>query len=161
MPDLATAVLPGPRGVRGWLLFLVVNLCIIGPLFTIVALPAQVSEGLEAQSLYPWYGFLLLTSTTCAAFLMVFSLYAGISLWRCQPGAVRTASLCLICFAAFGFFQLWLPFLAQLPPESRSYLVKTSAPGNFRTIVSAGVWYWYLQVSQRVRNTFPLHSAAA
>ena len=38
MPDLATAVLPGPRGVRGWLLFLVVNLCIIGPLFTIVAL---------------------------------------------------------------------------------------------------------------------------
>ena len=41
--------------------------------------------------------------------LMVFSLYAGLNLWKTTPGAVAVARKYLICLFFFSIFSLFLP----------------------------------------------------
>src|ERR1700690_533226 len=150
MPDTVAEVHPQPYGVRGWLLFLCISLSIINPILIAIKLPSDLSTGLEAETLYPWYGFLLLSSCTVHAFLIPLYLFAGVSLWRRRPGALKAAAVCLVSVAAYAVVPLVLPFLARLPSESRNYLFATALPYSARSVAYAGFWFWYLNVSRRV-----------
>lgn len=110
-----------------------------------------------------------------------FGVYAGLTLRRLRPGAVRTAKRFLLTFLVWSFLKLALPYtggalppridmtglailsLAQLlymgvalPPRM---LVAVAAAVTIRGVVSTliafAIWFSYFNVSKRVKATFP------
>jgi hypothetical protein len=77
---------------------------------------------------------------------------AGIALWLRRPGAVRLAKLALMLFAIEAVVRLSSRVdLGSAPPGSR-------LPLAMFIILHNGAWYWYLQISRRVRAAYGLES---
>src|SRR5205823_6941119 len=84
----ATSVESRCKGVGGWLLPFCLGLTVFNPLISLVSLTASYRDSAPYFSQFP--GLLVVTGldTFLSLGLMVFSLYAGASLWRVQPTLV-------------------------------------------------------------------------
>jgi uncharacterized protein DUF2569 len=152
-PD--TGPTQGPVGVRGWLLFFCLSLTVFSPLLTVVNLVSAYGQTSPLFDRFPGLQVVTLLDALLSFGLMAFSIHAGISLWRRQPGAVRTAKRYLVTLLAYTAISCVLPFLAGLPREAHATMLAEVAKGLARSLVFVGIWYSYLNKSRRVRNTFP------
>jgi hypothetical protein len=148
----------GPQGVRGWLLFLCINLTIIIPfscLYEANSVLETYYSATPVESLLFRHSLVFHLGVLAATiFLAVFSFHAGRKLWEARAGAINTAKRFLIA-------QLFLMILIIV---SRPWLISplVGSPGGIRDTIPRllpflshfSVWYLYLSFSRRVRNTY-------
>ncbi|MET3439500.1 hypothetical protein ABIC94_000245 [Variovorax paradoxus] len=161
---MVTIVRPPPDepkdGVGGWLMFLVVNLTLITPVFGVLmnfnelGIVENANPILRTISVWAtykqWHWGLVLVSMTA-------SVLAGLGLWKSrQPRAVRGAIfvLWLLGPVTFAVLTFGLPAIffgkaavAQLP------LSEFFGPA-IRALLPTLIWTLYLTFSERVRLTY-------
>jgi hypothetical protein len=145
---------PKLRGVRGWLLLLCLNLVVFDP--TAVLLNLFMSTGSTASDFdrHPELLRLSLVAGVPMIALMVFSLYAGLCLWRVAPGAVAIARKYLICLFFFSVFSLFLPDMVGVTEKAHPGMSAANTFGVVVTTVHVAAWYLYLNLSKRVKATY-------
>ena len=97
----------------------------------------------------------MLINGVCSIGLAVFSIYAGISLWKVLPNAVAIAKKYLGSAFLYSIFSLFLPYLIGLSEEIRKEIGATNLLNSFVTTFYLYAWYQYLKRSKRVRATYP------
>ena len=141
-------------GVGGWLLLFCISL---------VAVPfrniSKFYSGYESVGLVDGIpglrNFLILHGISVFG-LAIFSIYAGFSLWRIRPNAVKIAKIYLFTYLACSFLALSFPFIVGFPPDLREGIYKENLVGLFRSLVGFSIWFIYLTKSKRVKGTYGL-----
>jgi uncharacterized membrane protein len=142
------------RGVKGWLLLLCMLLTIFDPSIALVNL-FVISDGARASyDHHPEVFRLILIGGILGIILAVFSMYAGLSLWKRVPNAVKTARLYLIALAFFSVLVVFLPTLLGVSSDSQGAASQVNLLNALLSIVYVAVWYSYLGRSKRVRATY-------
>jgi hypothetical protein len=142
------------KGVKGWLLLLCVLLTVFDPSVVLMSL-FVVSDGARASyDLRPEIFRLILASGVLRIGLAVFSIYAGMSLWKLAPKAVTTARCYLVAIAVSSVFMLFLPLMLGISEDSQSGIAQESILNTLLTVFYVAVWYAYLARSKRVRATY-------
>jgi hypothetical protein len=141
------------KGVKGWLLLLSISLTFLDPFSIILNLIFITNITKPQFDKQPELLRLILVNGTCSIALAVFSVYAGISLWKTLPGAVATAKKYLLAVASYSVISTVIPGLVGIPDQ----LTKDFSGGNLinslLTISYAAAWYLYLKKSKRVKAT--------
>ena len=143
------------KGVRGWLLLFCFSLTVLDPVAVIVNLftAADAAKPYFAQD--PGLMRLVLANGVAGIALSVFSLYAGISLWRrLARRSRRRAQIPADRSRLLGPCPL-LPHLlgpTKLGGSRESFAVVSI--NSLFTILYVGAWYLYLDRSRRVRATY-------
>jgi len=141
-------------GIGGWLLLLVVSLTFLNPGVTIYNLYTGYREAHPIFYLFPGLRTTFIIDIILSAAMMSFSLFAGISLWRIKPKAVRVAKKYMTAAAAYALVGAVLPFLAGLPARDNESIVVPGLVQFFQTLIYVGVWASYLNKSKRVASTY-------
>ena len=97
----------------------------------------------------------MLINGVCSIGLAVFSIYAGISLWKVFPNAVMAAKKYLAAAFVYSVLSLFLPYLIGISEEIRKEIGAMSLLNSIITVVYLYAWYLYLKRSKRVRATYP------
>jgi hypothetical protein len=97
---------------------------------------------------------LILISGICNICLLVYSMYAGLSLWKVTPNAVTSAKRYLVVLFHYSFFSIFLPQLVGLSEKTQTEIYKTSPIFNLVVMFESCMWYLYLRKSKRVKATY-------
>ena len=97
------------KGVKGWLLLLCINLSILDPFANLLNLAIGTHLGRPYFDQNPALQKLMVINGVCSIALAVYSIYAGISLWKVLPNAVTTAKKYLGAAFAYSILSLFLP----------------------------------------------------
>jgi len=143
------------RGVRGWLLILCLNITILDPLTMLFTIFLVTSATKPYFGEHPELLRLCLASGLCRLALAVFSVYAGIALWKIVPGAVSVARKYFLAVLLYSIVASLLPVLVGIPRESYQEFAGQTIFNSFLTMAYAIAWYIYLQRSTRVKATYP------
>lgn len=154
-----TAENPNPEGpvrarIGGWLLLLIISLTFLNPGVTIYNLYTGYREAHTIFYLFPGLRTTFIIDIILSAGMIAFSLYAGISLWRIKPNAVRVAKKYMLAAAAYALVGAVLPFLAGLPARANESMVGPGLVQFFQTLIYVGVWASYLNKSKRVQAIY-------
>lgn len=142
------------KGVRGWLLLFCLNLTILDPSAVLFNLFVVSNLAKPYFSQHPGFFRLVLVNGVVGIALAVFSLYAGVSLWKRLPGAPAAAKKYLAAISAFSIAAPFLPSLfgsEDVPNRETFYL---NCLNSLFTLIYATAWYLYLKRSRRVRETY-------
>lgn len=141
-------------GVKGWLLLLCVTLTILDPLagfFTLLGVTNLLKPHFNED---PGLLKIILIGGVCSTCLIVYSMYAGVSLWKVVPNALATAKRYLRILFCYSFFAIFLPGLVGLSEKTQTEFYKTNPLNNIIVMVYASMWYLYLMKSRRVKATY-------
>ncbi len=142
------------KGVKGWLLFLCLCLTVLDPLSIVTNLFIATDAAKTEFERHPEFLTFILVSGVCRIALMVFSIYAGISLWKVVPGAVLVAKKYLQAVLFYSVFAVFLPRIVGLPDEIYRDLAAANLVNSLLTICYVAAWFLYLTHSKRVRATY-------
>jgi hypothetical protein len=145
---------PQYKGVAGWLLLFCVTLTMVNPLAALASFITAYWEAAPYFDAFPRLLTVTLIDMVLSLGLMILSVYAGIILWRVRPGAVQCVKKYLILILVYKAIAAVLPFLAGLPDEADTAMIASVALDAVRGLVFFGVWYSYLNKSERVRATY-------
>ena len=146
------------RGVSGWLLLLVLGLCVLGPF---VGAGQQMREFKSVEELTPS----LLQATNWAHYkLSIWLAYicssglgfiAGYQLWKVhRPESVSFAIKILWARALVLAVGQYIATLAAFGQESAVTLLPEISRGSILSCAVAMIWTLYLLRSHRVKNTY-------
>lgn len=147
------------NGVGGWLLFLCFSLTVLSPLLGIVFFFTSYNEVNPYFEQFPGLLNITIVDGVLTIGMIIFSIYAGISLWQIRPGAVNIAKKYLLTFLGYTVVANLLPFMAGLPSQVNEAMMKEVAPAAIRSFVYVGVWYSYLNKSRIVKSTYGTNTA--
>ena len=143
------------KGVKGWLLFLCWILTVVSPVIMLWQIGMEWKVVSPAFAALPNLRTIVVVDTAHNVLMMAFSIWAGVSLWRLKPNAVRIAKTYFV-FALI--FSIAIPFflegLVELPYEISRANEKEEAKQVIRGVMSSVIWLWYLSTSKRVRATY-------
>jgi len=142
------------KGVGGWLFLLCINLTILDPFANLLNLAVGTHLGRPHFDQNPAMQRLLLINGVCSIGLAVFSIYAGMSLWRVLPNAVSTARKYLGAAFLYTIVSLFLPHLTGISEDISKEVGTTSLINSIVTAIYLYAWYQYLKRSRRVRATY-------
>jgi hypothetical protein len=142
------------KGVKGWLLLLCISLSVLDPAAIFFNLMYATDVLKSDFDKHPALFRLVLTGGLCSIGLIIFSVYAGISLWRTHPRAVTYAKRYLICASAYSLISLYLPRMMGMPDQEQQAISAVSSLNTLVTIAYMAAWYGYLMWSKRVAVTF-------
>jgi len=145
------------RGVKGWLLLLCICLTILDPFSAFMTLIAVTNAAKPYFDQYPALFRLVLIGGVCSTFLIVFSIYAGLSLWRVVPNAVTTAKRYFISAFLYALLSMFLPVMVGVSEKSVPEFSQGASLNNVIVIVYLAIWYLYLMRSKRVKATYTEH----
>ena len=136
-------------GVKGWLLYFVVNFTIFAPIGIIFTIIQEIKNWNYAIEEYPMYVGLIFFRILTNILLNVYSIYIGINLWKFRPNAVENAKKWIIIqFGLSTFINiLSIIFLKKIYLELLTY-------GIFVNIISSSIMYLYFNNSKRVNITY-------
>lgn len=146
------------KSVGGWLLLLCLGLTIFSPLWTFYNLVTTYEQTHQLFNQYPGFQSVFYFDSFLSVGLMIFSIRAGICLWRIKPGAVKIAKNYLLIFLGYTIIAIFLPFMAGLPSSANDIMIPEVIKGAVKSIFYFGVWYSYLSVSKRVKATYLTYS---
>lgn len=146
----------GPRGVGGWLTFLIMLMMLIGPFWAYIRINADL---LVAEALFPrleaaarWQLYKAFAWTTFFAAAAI-SVYGGHRLLiKTDPSAVRHAKIALWATGPVGVLVASLVLFSVFGKNAVD-------PGNLLGVllgstIFTSAWTLYLTFSKRVRNTY-------
>jgi hypothetical protein len=142
------------QGVKGWLLILCLNLTILDPFAMLLSLFSVANASKPLFDKYPGLLTLIAVSGVGRLAVAVFSVYAGLALWRIAPGAVSTARKYFMAVVLYTLFAFFLPARVGLPEDLAQEIAGSSSIAGMLTISYAFIWYVYLNRSKRVRATY-------
>jgi hypothetical protein len=142
------------KGVKGWLLLLSVSMAILTPMTGLTSIMAVTNELKPYFDQDPALFKLVLISGICNISLLVYSMYAGVSLWRVSPNAAASAKRYLVVLFHYSFFSIFLPQLVGLSEKTRLEIYKDNPLYNLIVMLEACMWYFYLRKSKRVKATY-------
>lgn len=144
------------RGIRGWLQVLVLYLVIVYPLGLVLALPLwRADRSVLAGSLIPWAPWAIFAGRSFVILVGALGLYAGISMWRNWPGALRLAKLYFALMVLNGVVGLVFPrFILPLFIPSWPALTRWDANSVGVVVLLNALSFVYLIKSKRVSSTF-------
>lgn len=148
------------KGVKGWLLLLCLSLTILDPLailFNIFYFTDAAKPYFEG---HPELFKMILITGICRIALMVFSIYAGLALWKVLPGAVTAATRYFRAVFFYSVFVLFLPILVGVSQETYREMTATNFANSVVTVCYVGTWYLYLKRSKRVKATYTADGAS-
>jgi len=140
--------------VKGWLLFICINMIVVNPLwqiisqfntYTIIDSMGFVNavEGLETLFYIIWI---------YNAILMFFSIKAGLGLVNVKAGAVDTAKKFLRNYAIY--FVVQFPLTSIISPAYFDLCSDALLSSSMMSLVIIGLGYWYLSVSKKVKEIY-------
>jgi hypothetical protein len=142
------------RGVHGWLLLFCIALTILSPLFTLVTFLMSFQIAQDIAFYYPRFMTITIIDLVLGVGLMIFSIYAGVLLWRVKPNAVRMAKRYLIIFIIYAIISSVLPLMVGFEDKIVASMAGALIKGLAGSIVYFGIWYSYLTISKRVKATY-------
>jgi hypothetical protein len=142
------------RGVKGWLLILCLSFTIFDPLAMLLSLFSISNAAKPLFDQYPGLFRLIAVSGVCRLAIAVFSIYAGLALWRVTPGAVGIARKYLMAVFLYTVFAFFLPAVVGLPEDLAQEMAGSSFVAGTLTVSYAVIWYLYLSHSRRVKATY-------
>jgi hypothetical protein len=142
------------KGVKGWLLLLCISLTILDPSSIILNLMIITNLTKPYFNKHAELLRVVLINGTCSIGLAVFSIYAGVLLWKVLPNAVNTAKKYLFAISFYSVFSTFIPALAGLQTEPVKGMSGNSVANSLLTILYASAWYLYLKKSRRVGATY-------
>jgi hypothetical protein len=145
---------PDLKGVGGWLLLLCLSLAVFDPSAVIVSLFVVTDAAKPYFPGHPEFFRLMLVSGVLRLAIAVFSLYAGVSLWRCLPNALTIARRYLLTVFAYSIVAPFLPIILRAGQYSSLEMLATTGLSSLLTIAYAAMWYIYLKRSRRVKATY-------
>ena len=146
--------LPAPSGVRGWLLLLCLMLTVVGPLISIALATSEYeqfaphfvdSRGVQAAI------FFSITLTACA---VAFGFYAGLQLWRVQPGAVKLAKAALLFGLAADITSALIQTSAWPGASVDAQMLHDARISLIPSLIFFTLCFAYLNKSARVQATY-------
>lgn len=149
------------EGVGGWLLFLCLRLTIIGPLFLLGTIWAALTDNVQKQystafTQAPIFTTILIVIVGSIYFgPMLFGMYAGFALWTVRKYAVGLAKIASVLYIGLNLFEITL--LLVLPGPAAQQQPGQNATGIFMNVwllMGNVLWYLYLSMSVRVKNTY-------
>ncbi len=147
-------MITGPVGIRGWLLLFFLILTVFTPLIKIAAISIAYNEISSLFDRFPRLHIVALLNTVLGLGIIIFSIYAGVCLWQKKQNAVGTAKRYLVSYLAYTFITSCSYFLAGLPGQAYAEMFSQVFLNLFGAACLVGIWYTYLEKSQRVKNTF-------
>ena len=145
---------PQYYGVRGWLLLFCMSLTIFSPLYSAYTLFVSYEELSPLFKTYPVLENLVTVDIYLSIGLMIFSIYAGSSLWNIKPRAVEIAKIFLKVFLIYTIIGSIFPFMAGLPSAANEAIVFGAITVILRSIIYYAVWFTFLEKSKRVKATY-------
>lgn len=142
------------KGVGGWLLLLCVTLTVLDPSAVLINLFFVADAAKPYFARHPGFFRLILVNGVAGIALSVFSLYAGISLWKRFPGALDVARKYLKTVFAYSLIAPFLPRLVGSTFHASDETFVINCLNSLFTIIYTGIWYFYLNRSARVRTTY-------
>jgi len=142
------------KGVKGWLLLLCVNLMILDPCSILFSLFVVTNATKPHFDQYPGLLKLMFINGACSIGLTVFSIYAGISLLKILPNAVKTAKKYLSTAFMYSIISIFLPALVGLPEKAYNDITGNTLFNSLITMLYLALWYQYLKKSRRVMATY-------
>jgi Protein of unknown function (DUF2569) len=137
------------KSVRGWLLFFCLNLTIIYPSFFLIAIVQTVSA-YTAFTQFPSSSWLIINLIVSISMLL-FSIYAGIALWKTKPNAVKIAKIFLIILFVRYVVSGFLILMVDLRQGKEILTLVFDLSLWLAHLVG---WYVYLYKSKRVKATY-------
>jgi len=141
-------------GVKGWLLLFCLSLTIFSPLYTLYNLGVSYEASSTLFNRYPDLQNVFIIDLILSLGLTAFSIYAGRALWNIKPGAVKIAKTYLLVFLGYVIIASILPFKAGLPASANDIMMEEVIIGAIRSVFYVVIWYWFLNVSKRVKATY-------
>ncbi|MBN1384163.1 MAG: trypsin-like peptidase domain-containing protein [Elusimicrobia bacterium] len=129
------------KDVGGWLLFFCISLTIINPLYNLV----EIINMLKSFTVFVFIGSIFDIG------LSIYGIYAGMSLWKIRPHAVKTAKRFLLVSLIYVVSITVLLIILGIINEE---FIKIAT----RSVVYFIIWYSYLSKSKRVKETYGLDS---
>lgn len=135
-------------GVAGWLLFFVITLTIITPIWSAYIIVSEI-PGLK---LLGAGGFktLLIFNLVMVGAIGLFSLLSGALLWSRHPKAVSYTKIFLVTQAAVTVGMVVI-LMFYISPDPKPFIKPV-----LQSLVYLGAWMTYVQKSVRVKNTYNL-----
>ena len=144
------------RGVGGWLSFFIFTLCMSIILNFIIGIEDISSVVSDTEVLASTKLWLVPLDALLFIGLIGFTIYTIFSLIKLRPNAVSLAKMLLILtFTTNLLLVVFTSISGEEIPESAFI---DSASLIFRSLIFSVIWFWYLSVSKRVKNTYPLQT---
>jgi hypothetical protein len=141
-------------GVGGWLLWFCIGITFFMPLWTIFNLINSYTKTSPMLKMYPGVLVIIIIDTFLSIGLTVFSIYAGVLLFKIRSNAVNIAKKYLLTRLAYSVIAEFLPFLAGFPAEANKAMIQEVPRSLIPTVVSIIIWYLYFINSKRVEATY-------
>jgi len=142
------------KGVKGWLLFLCVNMAILSPMTGLLSLTAVTDELKPYFDQDPALFKLVLIEGVCNICLLIYGMYAGVSLWKVASNAVTSTKRYLVVLFHYSFFSIFLPQFVGLAEKTQTEIYSVNPIYNLLIMLEAFVWFLYMRRSKRVRATY-------
>ncbi len=141
-------------GVKGWLLFFCFSLIILGPgfvLYNIITAYEDIGPVIEE---FPNVFVIVVIDTVLSLAMIVFSIYAGLMLYKIKPGAVKITKMYLKTYLVYIIISSILPFMAGFPSRVNELMLQEMIPGIIGSLAYFFIWYSFMNVSKRVKATY-------
>ena len=157
--DVSASQKGRPVGVKGWLLFFVLLLVVVRPIFGGALAFGSFLNTSEYFEHLPSLAQAALIDLVATIVIILYGMHAGILLWNVKPEAVASAKKYLVAVLVYNYVTIPLFFvLVDVPEQATEDVLGSMFGGAFWGTVWFLVWYFYLIKSERVKNTFCLDS---
>jgi hypothetical protein len=139
------------RGVEGWLMFFLVTLAVLTPVFLIIGAFIQWEDASTAYRIYPGLGAVDIGSAALIVILAWFAAYRLTAVFNRTSVHITISILWIIAL----IYVLVQPILVgAVTGLSVGDVLSAAGPEQFRPLGYATIWTAYLLTSKRVRNTY-------
>lgn len=147
-----------PRGVAGWLGWLVFAMCVVGPLVLLGSSSGDIAQAERANpfltTIPGWSDYKRLTTAIQAAAAACLFI-GGILLWKRHKRSSVYIAIASLWVANFGaVLAHHFSLVHTLPQFADDETWNQTGLAVFKAILIAGVWTLYLLLSRRVKNTY-------
>lgn len=140
------------KGIGGWLLFFCITLIVLTPLYTIKGV-MDYGKAIKHFNQFSGIKAILFIDLALSITLMSFSIFAGVIILQLRNNAVKIAKIYLLTMLAFSFISAIL-LVVGLPSEVTRAIIYDIVGDIVRSLGYFLIWYFYLNDSKRVKNTF-------